>query len=48
MSTQSIFDKVYVFSGPKGEDTKRINERWPFPDPPLNNEESHNNDKDSE
>jgi hypothetical protein len=41
MSTQSIYDKLYVFTGPRGEDTKKISENWPFPEPLLNNMEEH-------
>lgn len=34
-----------AFTGPKGEDRKKIEKNWPFEEPKLNNMESHESDE---
>lgn len=38
--TQSTYDKVLVFQSIKGENSDKLANNWPFPEPKLNNQES--------
>jgi len=38
-STQSFIGKELTFAGNKGEDQEKIADNWPWPQPPLNNQE---------
>lgn len=44
MKKGTVLGPGLVFTGPRGEDREKIAKNWPFKEPKLNNQESHEED----